>query len=140
MANILIGKTIKEMKIAEDKEALLFITSDGEVIAKVCGDCCSQSWIENVELPVNGFPATVKCAEEIPMPDLGNGDADLRQYYGYKLTTDKGDIVIDYRNDSNGYYGGSIWFPDSASDVYNGYYCGVYEQNVSNEKWQEIAA
>lgn len=140
MANALIGKTIKEMKIAEDKEALLFILDDGELQAKVDGDCCSQSWIENVELPVNGFPATVLSAEEIPMPDLGNGDAARRQYYGYKLVTDKGDIVIDYRNDSNGHYGGSIWFPDADHKAYNWYYGGVRRQNVSNEKWQDIPA
>ena len=140
MANALIGKTITEMKIAADKEALLFITTDGEIHAKVDGDCCSQSWIESVELPVNGFPATVTAAEDIDMPDLGNGDAELRQYYGYKLTTDKGDIIIDYRNDSNGYYGGSIWFPDSDPEAYNSYYGGVHGQNKSNEKWQDIVA
>ncbi len=52
------------MMIAQDREALLFITTSGEIQAKVDGDCCSQSWIENVELPVNGFPATVTAAEE----------------------------------------------------------------------------
>lgn len=140
MPNALIGKVIKEIKIAQDREALLFITEDGEIRAKVDGDCCSCSWIENVDLPVNGFPATVTAAEDILMPDLGNGDAECRQYYGYKLTTDKGDIVIDYRNDSNGYYGGSIWFPDSDPDAYNRYYGGVYGQNESDEKWQDIAA
>jgi hypothetical protein len=140
MANALIGKTITKMKIADDRQALLFITPDGAIQAKVDGDCCSHSWVENVELPVNGFPAIVISAEDIPMPDLGNGDAECRQYYGYKLTTDKGDIIIDYRNDSNGYYGGSIWFPDSDPEAYNRYYGGVFDQNVSAEKWQDIAA
>lgn len=140
MANALIGKTIKEMKIAADMQALLFITTDGDIQVKVGGDCCSHSWIENVELPVNGFPATVTAAEEIPMPDLGNGDAELRQYYGYKLTTDKGDIIIDYRNDSNGYYGGNIYFPDADLDAYNSYCGGVFDQNSSNENWQDIVA
>lgn len=140
MANALLGTTIQEMKIAQDKQSLLFVTADGPLVAKVDGDCCSHSWIEHVELPVNGFPATVKAAEDIPMPDLGNGDAECRQYYGYKLTTDKGDIIIDYRNDSNGYYGGSIWFPDTDPSAYNSYYGGVYGQNVSKEDWQDIAA
>lgn len=139
MANALIGKIITDMKIAQDRQALLFVTAGGEIKAKVDGDCCSHSWIENVELPVNGFPATVLSAEDIDMPDLGNGDAECRQYYGYKLTTDKGDIIIDYRNDSNGYYGGSIWFPDSDPKEYNSYYGGVLNQNVSAENWQDIA-
>lgn len=140
MANALIGKIITEMKIAQDKQALLFITPEGPIQAIVDGDCCSHSWIESVELPVNGFPATVTAAEGIPMPDLGNGDAECRQYYGYKLTTDKGNIIIDYRNDSNGYYGGSILFPDADPKAYNSYYGGVDGQNASDEKWQEIAA
>ena len=29
-------------------------------------------------------------------------------YYGLKITTDNGRAVIDYRNSSNGYYGGSL--------------------------------
>lgn len=52
--------------------------------------------------------------EEIAMPNLGNVDGVYRQdcdcveYYGLKITTDKGRAVIDYRNNSNGYYGGSL--------------------------------
>ena len=46
------------------------------------------------------------------MPDLGDmPDCDCVQYYGAKITTNKGDMVIDYRNDSNGYYGGDIVWP-----------------------------
>ncbi len=33
---------------------------------------------------------------------------DCLQFYGYKITTDKGDATIEFRNSSNGYYGGSI--------------------------------
>jgi len=46
------------------------------------------------------------------MPNLGNIDGVYRKnpdcvaYYGLKITTEKGRAMIDYRNDSNGYYGG----------------------------------
>ena len=44
MCKILIGKTIKEIKIAEDKKAILFIIADGEdVKVRVDGDCCSST-------------------------------------------------------------------------------------------------
>lgn len=52
--------------------------------------------------------------EHIEMPDLGDiptvyePAVDSVRYYGLKITTDKGRAVIDYRNDSNGYYGGNL--------------------------------
>lgn len=133
MTHILIGRTITGVMLAEDKEAILFKTTGGDIVAKCDADCCSHTWIENVELPVNGFPALVSAAEDVPMPDLGNGDAECIQYYGFKITTDKGDIVIDYRNESNGYYGGSLTWPEDR------FYGGVHGQNVSKENWKEIA-
>lgn len=111
MSNILIGKTIKEIKIADDKKAVLFITDCGEIIAKTDADCCSETWVENIELPFKGFPALVIAAEDIDMPEKEHPediDRDVMAYYGFKISTDKGDIVIDYRNESNGYYGGSL--------------------------------
>jgi hypothetical protein len=35
-------------------------------------------------------------------------DVDVVAYYGLKITTETGIAVLDYRNDSNGYYGGSL--------------------------------
>jgi len=136
MSNFLIGKTIKGLKIADDKKALLFITDDGEHIVKVDGDCCSASWIEHMELPALGFPAKVNAVQELDMPNLPQSDddyGDVTAVYGCKISTDKGEIVIDYRNESNGYYGGNLSWPD---DGY--FYGGVYGQNVSNENWIEI--
>lgn len=136
MDNILIGRIITELKIADDKKALLFITNYGNVIVKTDGDCCSNTWIEHIELPVNGFPATVTNVEEIDMPNLtvNRNDDEVIAYYGCKITTDKGILLIDYRNESNGYYGGNLSWPSENSDFYG----GVYGQNISTEKWVEI--
>lgn len=134
MNNPLIGKTIKEMKIADDQRALLFILDGDEtLIARVDGDCCSRSWIEHVELPTE-FPATVNGAEGIELNgDLETRDGELK-FYGYRLSTNQGDIIIDYRNESNGYYGGSISFGDNEY-----HYGGVYGQNDSSMNWKEIS-
>lgn len=133
MEHCLIGKTIKEVKIADDKKAILFATEDGDIIAKTDGDCCSSTWIEHIELPAMGFPAKVAAAENIDMPDLGSPDEyESIAYYGFKITTDKGVIVIDYRNESNGYYGGNLAWPGDH------FYGGVYGQNVSNEQWKTV--
>lgn len=135
MSNILVGKTITKIELADDRQAIRFHIEGGEpIIARCDADCCSHTWVEHIEMPVNGLPATVLSAECVNMPDLGNGDAECIKYYGFKIVTDKGDIVIDYRNSSNGYYGGSLSWPED-------HFCGgVYGQNVSNENWKEIAA
>ena len=43
------------------------------------------------------------------MPDLGDQpDHDVMAYYGLGITTEHGTAVVDFRNDSNGYYGGYL--------------------------------
>jgi hypothetical protein len=135
MQNLLIGELIIAMKIAEDKKALLFITSDKkELIVRVVGGCCSETWIENVELPVNGFPAEILSIENLDMPSLGNkNEYEIITYYGCKILTDAGDIIIEYRNSSNGNYGGGLCWPGG-----DYYYPGVYSQNFSKNIWKNI--
>lgn len=54
----LVGKTLTGMMISEDKKkALPFQTTDGDAVVKAGGDCCSQTWIEHIELPALGFPS-----------------------------------------------------------------------------------
>ncbi|ECC9987755.1 hypothetical protein NQI61_003275 [Salmonella enterica] len=136
MTNLLIGKNIVDVKIAEDKEAMLFVTSEGDnLIVRVDADCCSHTWIETVEMPALGLPFTVISCDDL---DMGKEPEDIDyeyvQYYGAKITTDKGELVIDYRNSSNGYYGGSVVWPGE-----DYFYGGVYGQNVSDCVWVEIA-
>lgn len=129
--NILIGKTLTGIMLAEDKEAIRFNTAEGPLVVLVDADCCSHTWVESIELPARGFPATVSAVEDLEMgPDQDN-DGDVIAFYGCKIVTDKGDIVIDYRNSSNGYYGGSLTWPGED------HYGGVYGQNVSEQKWIE---
>src|SRR5690606_18672273 len=113
--NPLIGKVITNMEIAADRQALRFALTDGELVVNVDADCCSYTWVEHVELPALGFPAMVLSVTDLDMPDGSasafHSDADVLAYYGCKIVTDRGEIVIDYRNDSNGYYGGSLTWP-----------------------------
>jgi hypothetical protein len=136
MTHCLEGKSITAIEIANDKKAVRFlIEGDNPVVAKADGDCCSNSWIEHVELPAMGFPVKVISVKDIDLP--GSCD-DSEEYecltvYGCKIVTDKGDIIIDYRNSSNGYYGGDLVWPDN-----DYFYGGVYGQNVSNEDWEPL--
>lgn len=131
--NVLIGKILTGMKISEDKMALLLSTTEGDLVVGTDADCCSHTWIEHVELPALGFPCLVTEVSDLNMPDLGSPDEyDVIAYYGCKISTDKGDIIIDYRNSSNGYYGGSLSWPGDY------HYGGVGGQNVSKQVWKEI--
>lgn len=134
--NPLVGKVITNMEIAADRKALRFVLADGELVVNVDADCCSYTWVEHVELPALGFPATVVSVSDIDMPDGAAstfyGDADVLTYYGCKIVTDRGEIVIDYRNDSNGYYGGSLTWPGES------FYGGVFGQAVSKHEWRPL--
>lgn len=129
----LIGKTITDIQIARDKEAILFVCGDEQIIARADADCCSHTWVENIDLPALGFPATVIEANDIALNEnLDDRDGEL-QYYGFCIKTDRGEILIDYRNESNGYYGGWLSWPEDH------FYGGVYGQNVSKEEWEPVA-
>lgn len=129
-ALVLVGKTLSSVELAADKKAIRF-TVDGEhIVAKCDGDCCSDTWIESVEMPAGGLPAKILEATDLNLPQA----SDELALYGLKLTTDKGDFVLDYRNESNGYYGGNLSWPNEY------HYGGVYGQNNSKEEWQPVAA
>jgi len=133
MGNFMNGKLITGIKIADDKKAILFVCDDGNHIAKADGDCCSSTWIESIEAPALGFPCKVLDVSDVDLGDDGEDDGEFIAHYGCKITTDKGDIVIDYRNESNGYYGGDLSWPDSSY-----FYGGVYGQNISSENWIDV--
>lgn len=109
------------------------------MLVRRIAQCCSVSWIENIELPAMGLPATVLAYQnrelEREHPEDFDVDVDnVTKFYGCAIKTDKGDIDIDYRNTSNGYYGGNLCWHDK---YFEG---GVHDQNVSNERWQLLAS
>jgi hypothetical protein len=140
MSHILVGKTIKAVWLAVDADAIRFDTTDGEqVIAVAVGDCCSHTWIENVEGPDTLLGKVAK-VEDINMPDYGSPDEDtIIAYYGCKITTNKGETTIDYRNSSNGAYGGELDWP-SSSDRWptRGSSRGYYTDSAKFE-WKRLA-
>ena len=116
----LVGKEIEYVEMDICGSAICFHLKDApSVVLEARGDCCSESWIESIDAPL-ALVGKVLSVEEIPMPFLGNvGTAKhslddphqyqgLISYYGLKITTVAGTAVLDYRNDSNGYYGGEL--------------------------------
>lgn len=134
MSNPLNGRIITSVNIAEDKQAIQFMTTDGPVMARCDGDCCSYTWIEHIENVAALIDARVTFAEDIDMPDIGDmPDREVVSYYGLKIVTDKGTAILDYRNESNGYYGGCLCWGE---DEY--FYGGVHGQNVSALAWRPL--
>ena len=105
------GRKLKSVILSNDKETIAFEFQDGYVAKFGAeGDCCSTSWIEHLTVPddIEGQELVEAIDECIGTEDVPDGYT-YRQVYQTKLRTDKGEtITIEYRNDSNGYYGGYL--------------------------------
>jgi hypothetical protein len=131
--NPLLDKIVTAIHLASDKKAIRFdVANEEPLIAKTDGDCCSHSWIEHVENADAIIGTPILSVEDLPLESEDSDDGRI-MHYGLKITTAKGTCVLDYRNESNGYYGGNLSWPN---DCY--LYGGVYGQNISNEDWQQI--
>jgi hypothetical protein len=109
----LIGQKIATVEAQVDGEQLLFVLSDGrKEKCYVEGDCCSYSWIEHLTVPdgVNG--AVVLSVQEVGGEEITHPHHECLRVYHTSIKTTAGDIVIEYRNSSNGYYGGAISSPE----------------------------
>lgn len=73
------------------------------------GDCCSMSWIEHWTEPPDVIGATITNVTEPaldPHAPVEEQDGESIAVYHTAIATTRGEIVIEYRNSSNGYYGG----------------------------------
>jgi len=111
----IIGRRVTKVRMNEDY--LVFETDKGNLTFTVYGDCCSSSFFYDFygvrKLLENGV---VKEVKEVPLTVeeyTVKPSQDIIQAYGYQITTHNetwGDMtsVFSFRNDSNGYYGGSL--------------------------------
>ena len=134
---VLIGKKLLKVFLAENKYSIRFDFDGGSIIAYTYGDCCSCTWIEDVESPSHALGGIVQSVEDIDMPEkpYDKTEHDFLAFYGCKITTDKGSFVIDYRNSSNGYYSGSLTWPNDYL------YEEARQQNADvddSTKWNEV--
>lgn len=110
----LIGKTIK--KIFMNHKYLKFETNKGTIVYGVDGDCCSYSHFYDfygIKNLLNNGPIITTQRIEIDSKTLLNPGDDHTEAYGFQLTTmspEFGEVtsVFSFRNESNGYYGGSL--------------------------------
>jgi hypothetical protein len=91
-----------------------FHTTEGNINAAAEGGCCSHTWVESIEGPKTGKVIAVEDTK-LRSEDYDE-DGDVIQFYSFKVTIEgKGYLDIEYRNSSNGYYGGSLHFSDKVT-------------------------
>jgi hypothetical protein len=109
--NELVGKKILGISIDDDDQWYLqFDTDEGSIVYYAEGDCCSESWFYHVLGVRFLIGQVVREVEEVAMPDLKDNFSRqaVDTLYGFKLRTDLGVADIEFRNSSNGYYGGQL--------------------------------
>ena len=105
-------KTLAAVAVSEDKERLTFTLDDGRTITyHTEGDCCSTSWIEHLTVPPDIAGVQVTAFGEQDMGEFEESYDTIRVYQT-AFATNRGEIIVEYRNSSNGYYGGWIEGPD----------------------------
>jgi len=119
------GKIVK--KIYMNSEHLKFETDLGDYVFGVSGDCCSSSYfydfygvknliggrIIDIQIVDIDSEKAEREAKAKSIIEKGYDSVDSLACYGYQLTTHSqefGDVtsVFSFRNESNGYYGGSL--------------------------------
>jgi hypothetical protein len=131
--NELLDKTIENIYLNKERDFIVFKCSDGIISYNVRGDCCSVSWIEHLCVP--NLPFTVSFTQEhclgIDKQDIRDEHEVVAVYQTILIDfNNKQSILIEYRNDSNGYYGGYLFYgnqisiiPPELEDMSEGYNC-----------------
>jgi hypothetical protein len=132
----IIGKPIKSIKRYQDKHGTDYILFDFDTeqhFYEVNGDCCSRSWIEHYTEPNDIVGKTILSVEDYDdeRTEISNGN--VVQNYETRFKTLAGDIVVEYRNESNGYYSGSLRYLNFDKEKLQKYF-ERYKLKELNEK------
>ena len=107
----LVGKKLSN--IDDTKESVTFTFEDGAVAKfEVEADCCSSTWIEHFDAPSDAIGSVFRGVQENEVRQFWDGGSedvgDYIQVYETVFLTDHGRVTCEYRNSSNGYYGGNL--------------------------------
>lgn len=102
---------VESVTVEDDGSLLVFTLTDGRRLKyEAMGDCCSHSWIEHITVPPDIAGVVFTGYSE---QDMGESDADGEcvRVYQTAFQSPKGEVIVEYRNSSNGYYGGWLEGP-----------------------------
>lgn len=117
----IVGRQLASVEVSPDRERLKLTFMDGLTdIYQTEGDCCSETWIEHLTVPPDIEGATITSITTDPYDGrvaTPEQEAESRAHHEYidvllvyqsVIATDRGEVIVEYRNSSNGYYGGSL--------------------------------
>lgn len=108
----LIDILVEKIELSDDRYTLV-INRKYQLV--VDAGCCSETWIEHIIGVKQLLRSKIRSVERLEFPSAyveyltkAEPSADYTQYYGLAISSNNGQMIIDFRNRSNGYYGGSI--------------------------------
>lgn len=120
------GHSIVDIYLSGSKTDVAIVIGGTDYMVSVAmleteGDCCSHSWIEHIGNPEACHLARFIDWQEVNIDPSDDGlsedekeaaNSGELKFYFFKLTTSKGETLIEMRNSSNGYYGGMLHLRD----------------------------
>lgn len=100
------GRKLENVEVVNRDELTITLDGGEKIRFGVKGFCCSRSWIEHFETIRDIRGATIISVMNLDLGEL-LPDGSLKSYQTI-IKTDRGEISVEYRNSSNGYYGGYL--------------------------------
>ena len=99
---------------ADSIGATITFENDQEMKLVLEGDCCSHSYFQDVKQFDELVDSVVLEIDEVSGPSseaieaIDTSDQECVSWHFLIFKTDRGHVTIDWRNDSNGYYDGTV--------------------------------
>ena len=105
-----IGNEIEEIFIDECNNHLKFKLGNGKLAFYYCdAGCCSESWIHHISGTQSLRGRNIIKVEETEEKRIDGTRQDEDQAFSIKLFTSAGVCDLEFRNSSNGFYGGNFY-------------------------------
>jgi hypothetical protein len=112
----LLGRIVLQVWMDKSGRWIRFVTDGMELCYRLEGDCCSESWVYAITGMQYLIGATIMSIDGVygfDLPDDGKSRQEFDKIYWIKYVTTKGNVDLEFRNSSNGFYGGWISRQDS---------------------------
>lgn len=114
------------MRISKNKQCIEITLSSDEILyLTAVGDCCSESWFEHIQDISEIKGMSIVDVEEIYLGEVTPTIQEHDQLYAIKFTTNgkwKDSWMLEFRNSSNGFYGGWCTLASEPLDEYSDEY------------------
>lgn len=113
----LLDKIITQIKMNDTSTVISFIGETGESFTyEADADCCSETWFSEIIGMQNLLGHKIEeVKEKDEQYNLEGTRQEVDTLYGFTLKTAQGLCDINFRNSSNGYYGGSCYYTETTT-------------------------